>query len=186
MADNYHVDSHDEIENHPLKTSPVNAHFKHPIKILATIISFLSLSIFGLLIATHVLMTIGPFQSTGNSEEAVRVLAICVSHFLLYMSSLRSSFNYIKVLMLTTPAQLFVNFILSPLTILLQIPIIINAPIHIAMLIAIFVFSDEMFGKGWPGAKNSLCWLDTWECRQAKNIIRITMGVSAGCGILTG
>jgi hypothetical protein len=54
LADNDQTDPQDEIEGHALKASPANARFKLPIQILTIITSFLSLSMFGLLIAAYV------------------------------------------------------------------------------------------------------------------------------------
>jgi hypothetical protein len=67
--------------------------------------------------------------------------------------------------------------------------------LHIAMSIVIFIFSGEILGNGWPDS--SFCSRaggypdykplpETWECKEARNVVRITMGVSAGVGILIG
>ncbi|OCK92855.1 uncharacterized protein K441DRAFT_662504 [Cenococcum geophilum 1.58] len=167
LADNDHSDNYDETESHVTKTSPANAHFKRPIKILTIFISLFSISIFGLLIASYVLIQVGPFQYTYSSPDRVRDLAIC----------------------------LFVNFILSAPTIFLQIPITINLAVHIAMSIVIFVFSGEIFWNGWPGTNFCRRWNnypdykplpETLECRQARDVVRIMMGISAGFGIIIG
>jgi len=156
LADSDHIDSHDEVESHPFEPSPAEAHLNRPIKILTIIIWFLSLSIFGLLIATDVLINKGPFQYTWTAKELVRHLAVC----------------------------LFVNLIYCAATILLQIPIILNMAVNIAMLIVIFVFSDKTFGDG--RTDSGFCLPETWECIQARHVIRIMMGISASFGIVIG
>ena len=71
--------SHDESQNRHLRTLPEKSPFKLAITILRVLTSFLSLSIFGILLATYVLITTGPFDFVSNSEQAVRILAIIVS-----------------------------------------------------------------------------------------------------------
>jgi hypothetical protein len=190
LAGNDQTDHQDEIESHSLKASPANAHFKLPIQILTIITSFLSLSIFGLLIATYVLIATGPFNFYyfGVTQDAVRHLAITVSH----SSSMRLpsdfSFRYNESPMLTTSSQSFVTVIYSALTIPLQISIIINIAINIVVLVLTFVYSDEILGKGWPrNVGYALCGRPVdRECLQAIMAVRITMAVSAGVGILIG
>jgi len=157
LADNNHPDSNDAIDSDPLKASSGSPHFKLPITILSILASFLSFSVFGILIATYVLMITGPFQYIWISHGAVRDLAII----------------------------LFVNFILSTLMVSLRTPVIVNMPVNIAMSIVIFVFSDEMFGKGWPDSGYSWCLPRTQECMRKRDVIRIMMGVSAGVAMLT-
>ena len=101
--------------------------------------------------------------------------------------------------MLIVISKLFVNFILSAPTIFLQIPILINMVVHIAMSIVIFVFSAVLFGDGWPdsnfclrfGTPSEGDWggpllPETRECAQARDVIRITLGISAGFSIIIG
>ena len=80
LADNDHSDNYDETESYIIKTLPANAYFKLPIQILTILISFFSISIFGLLIASYVLMNNGPFGYISSSEEGARDLGICVSN----------------------------------------------------------------------------------------------------------
>lgn len=63
------------------------------------------------------------------------------------------------------------------------------------MSIVIFVFSGEIFWNGWPGTNFCQRWNnypdykplpETLECRQARDVVRITMGISAGFGIIIG
>ena len=68
-----------ERESHPIKTQPANAHFKRPIKLLTSFNSFLSIAVFGLLIAAFVLTSTGPFSYTYRTNDAIRDLAIVVS-----------------------------------------------------------------------------------------------------------
>jgi hypothetical protein len=80
LADNDHRDSYDEAEGGFTKIPPANAHFRRPIRILTGVVSFLSLSIFGLLIASYILLNVGPFEWNWGSKEAIQDLAICVSN----------------------------------------------------------------------------------------------------------
>ncbi|KAH8801419.1 hypothetical protein F5884DRAFT_862117 [Xylogone sp. PMI_703] len=168
LADDDHDDSYGGEESHPIKTSEANSYFKRPIRILTSLIAFFCLSVFGLLIASYVMVEVGPFVYTYSSEESIRSLAIC----------------------------LFINFILSTPTIFLQIPIIINIAIHIAISIVIFVFSGRLFSDGWPNSNFCRRWEntpgnyrplpDTPECIEARTTVRIMIGVSAGMGIIIG
>jgi hypothetical protein len=67
--------------------------------------------------------------------------------------------------------------------------------IHIAMSVVIFIFSAEILGDGWPSYNFCARWRgypdnrplpETRECQEARNVVRITMGVSAGIGIVIG
>jgi hypothetical protein len=78
LADNDHGDNYYETENHVTMTVPARSHFKHPLKILTIVISLLCISTFGLLIASYILIKIGPFEYTYSSRDAIRDLAICV------------------------------------------------------------------------------------------------------------
>jgi hypothetical protein len=84
LADNDHGDDYDEGESGFIKYTPANSHYRRPIRILSGVISFLSLSIFGVLIACYVLINVGPFQYTWGTREASRDLAIVVSTLLSY------------------------------------------------------------------------------------------------------
>ncbi|RFU26831.1 hypothetical protein B7463_g9504, partial [Scytalidium lignicola] len=168
LADNDHDDSYGGEESHPVKTSYANSHFQRPLRILTSVTAFFCLSVFGLLITSYVLLQVGPFVYTYSSEDSIRDLAIC----------------------------LFVNFVLSAPTVFLEIPIIINIAVHIAMSIVIFIFSGKLFGNGWPGANFCRRWEntpghyrplpDTPECIEARTTVRLMMGVSAGMGIIVG
>jgi hypothetical protein len=79
LADNDHNDDYDGRESHITKKSPANAHFKGPIKILTIVISFLCLTVFGLLITSYVLLQLGSFNYTYSAEAGIRDLSICVS-----------------------------------------------------------------------------------------------------------
>lgn len=71
---------HDETQNHHSETSPEKSQFKLVIAILRILISLLSLSIFGLLLTAHTLLTNGwHFDYMANSEQAVRIFAVVVS-----------------------------------------------------------------------------------------------------------
>lgn len=91
------------------------------------------------------------------------------------------------------------NFILTAPTVFLQIPILINMAVHIAMSIVVLVFSAGIFGNGWPDSNICRRWgpptvpgrpyqplPETGECRKAKDDLRIMMGVSGGVGLLIG
>jgi hypothetical protein len=73
-------DDGDEFEHHPIKIAPANSHFKRPLTVLTALISFLSLSMFALVIASYVLVSTGPFIYIWNSKDALRDLAIVVSN----------------------------------------------------------------------------------------------------------
>lgn len=168
LADNDHSDSYDETEGDVSKPTPTHAHFKVPIKILTILVSVLSIAIFVLLVASYVLLSVGPFQYTYPSQKGVRDLAIC----------------------------LFVNFILSIPTLFVYIPALVNMIIHIPMFIVIFVFSAEIFGFSWPNSMFCRKWGTSPGdigplppdpgCIKALNVIRITMGTSAGISIIIG
>jgi hypothetical protein len=83
LADSDHDDDY-ERESHPIKTQPANARFKRPIKLLSAFNSFLSLGAFGLLIASYILTSTGPFNYTYRTNEAIRDLAIVVSTVLYF------------------------------------------------------------------------------------------------------
>jgi len=168
LADNEH--SHDDPESDYVKPLPANSHFKKPIRILAAIISLLSLGIGALLIVCCVVVQVGPFEYTWGTGEAARDLAICA----------------------------FVTFLLTTPTIFFPAPILINISIHIAMLAVMLVFSAEIFNNGWPDSNFCRRWSRTpypgrpetlperWECVRARDNLRIMLGVSAGVGILIG
>jgi len=175
LADNEHNDTYDETDSDVVKVSPANANFRVPLKILTSFSSVLSFLIFGLLIASYVFIITGQFQSTYDAQRTVRDLAIC----------------------------LFVNLILSAPTIFLQIPILINIAVNIAMSIVILFFSIKMFSEGWPTENFCRRWHyyaydphspyrkpqllpETWECTHGRTNVRIMMGVCAGVGIVIG
>jgi hypothetical protein len=79
LSDNEHREGRDEAESEYIKPLPANSHFAKPLRILAAIVSLLSLGIGGVLIACCVLVHVGPFQYTWGTGEAARDLAICVS-----------------------------------------------------------------------------------------------------------
>jgi len=92
-----------------------------------------------------------------------------------------------------------VNFILTAPTVFLQIPILINMAVHIAMSIVILVFSTEIFVDGWPGINMCLRWdpptapgqpykplPERVECLKAKINLRIMLGVSGAFGLIIG
>lgn len=72
-----HDDDYDG-ESHPIKVAPANSHFKRPLKTISALISFLSIGVFGLLIAAYVLTNSGPFNYIWSTEETLRDLAIVV------------------------------------------------------------------------------------------------------------
>jgi len=80
LSDNDHSNEYNEEESHTTKILPANSHFKLPIKILSSFVSFFSISIFGLLIAAIVITNVGPFENTWSTGEAAQDLAICVGH----------------------------------------------------------------------------------------------------------
>jgi len=79
------LSTHDDEEYHPIASLPANAYFKRPIKLLGIATAFLSLAVFGLLIAALVFTKTGPFFYTYGTEGAVRDLAIIVgfSHIII-------------------------------------------------------------------------------------------------------
>jgi len=72
-------DNYDDEDSSFTKCTQANSHFRRPIKIFTSVISLLSLAICVLLIASYVLITVGPFQYKWGTQEASRDLAICVS-----------------------------------------------------------------------------------------------------------
>jgi len=172
LADNDHDDGDDyEGEETLSKNAPANAYFKRPIRILTSITSLLSILIFGLLIASIVLLKMGPFNYTYGSIDTARDLAIC----------------------------LFVNFLLTTPTIFFQLPILITIAFNIAMSIVALVFSSYVFANGWPNS--NFCYRydrgpppdyrftplpETRECRESRRTIQIILAVAAGSGILIG
>lgn len=172
LADNDHDNGDDYDEGETLvKNAPANAYFIRPIRILTSITSLFSILIFGLLIASVVLLKIGPFNYTYSSVDTARDLAIC----------------------------LFVNFLLTTPTIFFQIPIIIAMAVNIAMGVVVLVFSSYIFAHGWPNS--NFCYRyergpppeyrfrplpATRECRESKRTIQIILAVAAGSGILIG
>lgn len=87
LGDNDYSENGDAQESHVSRTIPANTHFKLPIRILTSAISFLSISVAGLLIAVYVLIQTGSFGYTYSSRNAARELAICVGSFFSLTSS---------------------------------------------------------------------------------------------------
>ncbi|KAN0089901.1 hypothetical protein V8E51_018480 [Hyaloscypha variabilis] len=162
---------HDETQNGHSKPSSKKSQLKFAINISRLLISLLSFSLFGILLATHILITNGwHFDYVANSEQAVRIFTTIV----------------------------LVNFILCTLTVFLQTPSVFNIPLNITMSVVLLIFSDHLLGVGWPDAviegypkifcrpiwrgPNDL-WVDP-KCEHARDVIKILMGVSAGIGIL--
>ena len=101
MADTDHMHCHDEIDGQRLKALPSNAYFKFTLKAFTIIISLLSLVNFCLLMATHAWISVGPFNYTSNTQEAIRDLVICVSHFFIYSILSDKPFYSVGLLILT-------------------------------------------------------------------------------------
>ncbi|KAH8812917.1 hypothetical protein F5884DRAFT_856209 [Xylogone sp. PMI_703] len=167
LADSGHDDNYDGEESHPISTTNPSSYFRRPIKLLTSIITFHCLAIIGVLIASAILIRAGDFQYTYSSKASIRDLAIC----------------------------LFVNSLLSAPTLFLDIPIIINMAVNIAMSIVIIVFSAKMLDDGWPDESFCRSWRreppygplpEKPECIEARKPIRIMMGVSAAAGLITG
>jgi hypothetical protein len=78
LGDNNHDDD-DDYESSDYRKTPANNYFKRPLRILSGITALLSIAVFGLLIASYVLLVTGPFNYAYNSADAVRDLAIVVS-----------------------------------------------------------------------------------------------------------
>jgi hypothetical protein len=90
------------------------------------------------------------------------------------------------------------TFVLSTPTLFFPAPIIINIAVHIAMSTVMFVFSEQVFRRGWPDEY----WCRNWhspspypgvpdygprkDCLDGVNDLRVMMGVSAGVGYLIG
>jgi hypothetical protein len=75
------------------------------------------------------------------------------------------------------------NFIHTTLKVILQIPISINMPLHIVMLIAIFAFSGKVID--FPVDQCVGEWLGPDpDCHRAWKVIKILMDVSGGVSIL--
>ena len=190
LSDNDRQDVHEELEDDYVKPLPANSHFKMPLRILTSIICLLSLGVGIVLIAAVIFVRTGPFENTYHTTEEARDLAICVS---VYLSQL-------VLIQLTLKRQVFVNFVLSAPTIFFQAPVLINMAVHIAMSIVMFVFSEQVFRRGWPDEYWCRRWEarkppyleppkmlnPTGECIKARNDLRIMMGVSAGVGYLIG
>ncbi|KIM95662.1 hypothetical protein OIDMADRAFT_148742 [Oidiodendron maius Zn] len=156
MADTDHMHSHDEINGQRLKALPANAYFKFTLKAFTIIISLLSLVIFSLLMVTHAWISVGPFDSTQSTQDAIVDLVICI----------------------------IVNFFVTAPNVYIQFPILVNIAAHIAMMIVIFVFSSKIIGDGWPGY--NFCYSGTEECIQARTPVRIAIGIIAGVSIFIG
>jgi hypothetical protein len=85
LADNDHDDNDEERENHVTMALPASYHFKYPLKILTIVISLLCISIVGLLIASYILLKVGPFENAYLSQDGTRDLAIGVSTIFLVL-----------------------------------------------------------------------------------------------------
>lgn len=91
--------------------------------------------------------------------------------------------------------KLFVNFLVTAPTAFVQSPTIIHIPVHIAMSIVIFIFSSRIFLEGWPSY--NFCRLysgypdykflpEEENCHQARDRVRVMMGISGAAGIVIG
>ena len=55
------------------------------------------------------------------------------------------------------------------------------------MMIVIFVFSVIMLEDGWPDSQNTnFCDRETAQCAQARDAIKVAMGVGAGMSLFIG
>jgi hypothetical protein len=79
LAPNDVSDIHNNGECDHAKPPPANAYLKLSSKILTVFISFLSLSVIGLLIATYVLLSERPFYWPIQPKQLIRTLGIAVS-----------------------------------------------------------------------------------------------------------
>ena len=68
-------------------------HFKPIIKLLTVSISILSMITFNLLVVIYFWITAGPYHNVGNSQGAVKDLAICVRKYVLvlYLTDLQTA-----------------------------------------------------------------------------------------------
>jgi hypothetical protein len=94
-----------------------------------------------------------------------------------------------------------VNFVVTTLTVILQIPSIFNIPLNLTLAIVLLIFSDHLIGNSWPdsparrgyeGNYKVFCqprWVGPGDirvdpdCEHAREVIKALMGVSAGIGI---
>ncbi|KAG9231114.1 hypothetical protein BJ875DRAFT_129781 [Amylocarpus encephaloides] len=159
-------------ETHYIRKLPANSYFKKPIQILSILITFLSISIVGLLIATYVLAASKAANVSWDwkTKETTMNLAIV----------------------------LFVNTLLTAPTCFFQVPIILNILVQLTMSTVIFVFSGLAFANGWP--ENAFCrrsyfdrekyrYIDLPQdpkCRHFLTVTRITFCVSSGFAIIIG
>jgi len=168
LGDNDHDDDYDSSDYRKL---PANHYFKRPLRILSGLTSLLSFAGFGLLIATYVLIVVGPFGYTYRSRDTVRDLAIC----------------------------LFTNIILTTPSVFFALPIIIPLVFNFVMTIVIFVFTGVLFADGAPDS--GFCYRyrrydpsdpyagplpETRQCKDARKVVMITMFVSGLVGIVVG
>lgn len=144
-------------------TLPVNAHFKRPIKILTSCVSFLSGITTMILIAAFVIIQVGPFRGyTYAAQYVVQALGITA----------------------------FVSLILSTLMIFLQLPIIISFTINLILAILILIYAGNIFGGGWP--RSDWCYdyygnpYGIAQCIHLQVAVMALMGVSSGLGFLVG
>ncbi|PMD31341.1 hypothetical protein L207DRAFT_572993 [Hyaloscypha variabilis F] len=161
LSGKFQTGSHNDIEQHIATDARAKPHLRTPITILTVLVALLSLSTFGLLVATHILMDTGPFYGIWEPELVVRDQAII----------------------------LFVTFILTTLTVFLRIPVVVNIPSQLVILVTIFVFSDKLLSDAFPDAKHSFCRLQHWDddiCFQARDFVKTTVAFSAGFGVLVG
>jgi hypothetical protein len=78
LSGKFQTGSHNDIEQHIATDSRAKPHLRIPITILTVLVALLSLSTFGLLVATHILMDTGPFYGIWEPELVVRDQAIIV------------------------------------------------------------------------------------------------------------
>jgi len=161
------ADNDHDGEDHVIKSIPANTHFKRPLRILSAINSMVSGLTFALLIATIILIQSGPYYYTYDAVNACRDLAITIG----------------------------INFIFAIPAIFIDIPIWLNLASNLALSIVAFVFSANIFGRGWPDSSFCRRWAGPPnygqlpaepKCLEGRSVIMVCMAVAGGVGMLVG
>ncbi|RDW79393.1 hypothetical protein BP6252_04031 [Coleophoma cylindrospora] len=168
LAETDHGDDYEDGETYSSKSTPANTHFKRPLRIVKSVVTLLSLLTTVLVVVCFIFVQNGPFEYIWSTKAHLLSLGIV----------------------------LFVNFLLSLPAVVLQLPILINLAIEIAMSIVTMVYAGRLFGNGWPDSSFCRRWNrdearwtplpDTPECVESRDVIRIMVGVAGGVSIIMG
>ncbi|RDW91788.1 hypothetical protein BP5796_01182 [Coleophoma crateriformis] len=164
LADNDHSGDYEGGESYSSKSTPVNAHFKRPLRIVKSVVTLLSLLTTILVVVCYIFVQNGPFEYIRSTTAQLVPLGITL---LGCGSKIANAGSF----------QLFVNLLLSLPAVFLQLPILINLSIEIAMSIVTRWNRDEVRWTPLP---------DTPACVEGRNVIRIMMGVAGGVSFIIG